>query len=104
MKTNELRRLLQETGEAAKELVSAFYNMADNTDQKRERHLLEKLKVALSNYKVKQALCEKNGLKVKIAVARDAITIKMINPPLEIQLTEKDLKILQRMKISIEGF
>lgn len=102
MKTNELRRLIRETVETAVNLINKFEEMVDNTNEKRERELLEKLKRGLVSYKIKKLLCEKNGLKVEINVEPADIKIKIMNPPLEIQLTEGDLKILKGMKISIE--
>ena len=102
MKTNELLRLIRKTGEAAVNLINRFEEMVDNTNEKRERELLEKLKKALVDYKIKKSLCKKNGLKVEINVDPAAIKIKMTNPPFEAQLTAKDLKILKVMKISIE--
>lgn len=102
MKTNELRRLIKETGEAAVNLINRFEEMVDNTNEKSERELLEKVKKALVDYKIKKSLCNKNGLKVEINVEPTAIKIKMTNLPFEAQLTAKDLNILKRMKISIE--
>lgn len=101
MKTHELRHLLKETGEAAVNLVNMFEKMIDNTDEKRERALLEKLKIAMIDYKSKKAFCEKSGLRVEINIEPAAIKIKMINPPFETQLTDKDLRILKGMRISI---
>jgi hypothetical protein len=102
MKVKELRRLLRETKEAATELVNSFNEMTNNTEPKKERRILEKLKIALANYKTKQASCEKNGLKVKISIEPESIKIKITNPTFEVQLTEIDLKMLKGMKISIE--
>ncbi len=103
MKIYELRRLLRETGEAANELMTAFQQMADNTNEKRERQILEKLKRALFEYKSKQILCLKNGLEIRINIEPAAITLKVNNPSFDILLTKQDLKILKKMKISIEG-
>ena len=104
MKAYELRRLLKETGEAANDLINAFQKMADNEDEKRERALLEKIKQALFDYKAKRDYCKKNGLMVVISIDPAAIQITIENPPFEVQLTPKDLKILHEMKISIEEF
>ena len=77
--------------------------MVDNTNEKRERELLEKLKKAMVDYKTKKALCEKNGLEVKIGVKPVAIKILVADPPFELRLTEQDLKVLKAWKISIEN-
>lgn len=102
MKAQELRRLLQKTAEAANELISSFRQMVDNIDKKRERALLEKIKTALFEYKTQKAMCEKNNLVVKINIEPAAVKIKTLNIPFEILLTKQDLKILQKMKISID--
>ncbi|MEK7503153.1 MAG: hypothetical protein AAB556_01765 [Patescibacteria group bacterium] len=103
MKAHELRRLLRETGESAANLINKFEKMIDNTNEKRERELLEKLKKAIVDYNVKKVLCEKNGLKVKINIRPAAVKIMVANPPLELQLTERDLLVLKAWKISIEN-
>ena len=102
MKAHKLHRLLKETGETAVTLIHRFEEMVDNTDENRERELLERLKNALSAYKAKTAVCKKNGLSVKISIEPRAIKIKTVNPSLEILLTPQDLKILRKMKISVE--
>lgn len=103
MRNHELKRLLRETGEAAVNLMNRFEQMVDNTNEKRERELLEQLKKAFVEYKTKKNLCEKNGLKIKIDIGPAAIKIEVADPPFELQLTESDLKILRAWKISIEN-
>lgn len=103
MQNHELKRLLRETGEVAINLMNRFEQMVDNSNEKRERELLEQLKKAFVEYKTKKNLCEKNGLKVKIGIGPTAIKIEITNEPFELQLTERDLKILKGWKISIEN-
>lgn len=102
MTSEKVCRMLLETKEEAVNLISCFEKMIDNSNEKRERELLENLKKALVNYKIKKAICENNGFSVQISIEPQEIKVKTTDPLLEVLLTKQDLKMLESMKVSIE--